>query len=137
MGHPSISSSHVGNTTTLPNDGDELKKRINGTANGVNGVNEAKAASSECAHVGEAPPTTNPLKKIGLYEPAYNVNLEEYICNFKGDKVFGIEFKAPLKWDKVIQIFLVHIVSIVCLFCFPLQKLNIYTVIWGKCANFV
>ncbi|XP_011178184.1 acyl-CoA Delta-9 desaturase [Zeugodacus cucurbitae] len=122
MGHPSISSSHVGNNTTLPNDGDELKKRINGTA---------KAATNACAHAGEAPPTSNPLKKIGLYEPVYNVNLEEYTRTFKGDTVFGVEFKAPLKWDKVIQIFLVHIVSIVCLICFPLQKLNIYTTLWA------
>lgn len=130
MGHPSNSTSHVDTTATLPNDGAELKKRINGTANGIN---EAKAAASidAAALVGEAPPTTNPLKKIGLYEPVYHVNLEEYTRTFKGDKVFGVEFKAPLKWDKVIQIFLVHIVCLLCLIFFPVQKLKLYSTIWA------
>lgn len=135
MGHQATSSSHVDSTATLLNDGAELKKRINGTANGIN---EAKVASTDAAALaGEAPPTTNPLKKIGLYEPVYHVNLEEYTRTFKGDKVFGVEFKAPLKWDKVIQIFLVHIVCILCFIVFPLEKLRLYTTLWGKWAKVV
>lgn len=128
MGHPSISSSHVGAATTLSNGEDAVKQRINGISKSANATN---SAANGCTIVGEEPPTSNPLKKIGLYEPVYHINLEEYTQSFKGDKVFGIEFKAPLKWDKVIQIFLVHIACIVCLFTYPVERLSLYTTLWA------
>ncbi|XP_067619751.1 acyl-CoA Delta-9 desaturase [Eurosta solidaginis] len=129
MGHPLISSSHVGANAMLSNDEDALKNRVNGITKPDDQIKAPLANGN--GHVDELPQACNPLKKIGLYEPVYHVDLEKYKTTFKGDKVFGIEFKAPLKWDKVIQIFLVHIVSLVCLITYPLDKINIYTILWA------
>lgn len=60
------------------------------------------------------------------------LNLEEYTKNFKGDKVFGWQFKAPLKWDKVIMIFSFYIIAVSLLFIFPLSKVRVLSVLWGK-----
>lgn len=87
-------------------------KRLNKT-NGVSVVNTVSAS---------LPP----------YVPQDKTNLEKYTENFKGDKVLGIQFKAPLKWDKVIQITMLHLVFLYSFFVYPLRKLNIWTNIFGK-----
>lgn len=70
--------------------------------------------------------------EVKVIQNKYHVNLEEYARNFKGDELFGIKFKAPLKWHNVILIFAAHIFCLVCLVTFPLEKLRIPTVLWGK-----
>ncbi|KAH8359576.1 hypothetical protein KR093_007603 [Drosophila rubida] len=65
------------------------------------------------------------------YIPKDQINMEKYTNNFKGDKVLGWQFNAPLKWDKVIQISLLHFVAVVCLFTYPLERLKVLTVIWS------
>ncbi|XP_017142525.1 acyl-CoA Delta(11) desaturase isoform X1 [Drosophila miranda] len=63
--------------------------------------------------------------------PKDQIDLEVYTRNFQGDKVLGYQFQAPLKWDKVIQISLLHIVAVVCLLTYPLRDLNPYTTLWS------
>ncbi|XP_037956473.1 acyl-CoA Delta(11) desaturase [Teleopsis dalmanni] len=74
--------------------------------------------------------TYNTSKKV-LLSPVYHTNLDEYTRSFKGDTALGVNFKAPLKWDKVIQISLLHIVAVICIFLYPMEKLNLYTVVWA------
>lgn len=69
------------------------------------------------------------------YIPKDQINMEEYTRNFKGDNVLGWQFKAPLKWDKVIQISLLHIVAVICLITYPLHELRLDSTIWCKYAR--
>lgn len=66
------------------------------------------------------------------YVPQDKTNLEKYTETFKGDTWMGIQFKAPLKWDKIIQISLLHLVFIYALAVYPLKKLTIWTTLFGK-----
>ena len=70
----------------------------------------------------------NTEKRIIAY--SHHIDLEEYTRNFKGTKVFGWQFKAPLKWSKLIQISLLHFVCVLCIVFYPLHKLNFYTLLW-------
>lgn len=90
---------------------DKLKR-----LNKMNGVSEVKSVPAGL------PP----------YVPQDKTNLEQYTDNFKGDNVLGIEFKAPLKWDKVIQISLLHLVFLYAFIVYPLRKLNFWTILFGK-----
>ncbi|KAH8409748.1 hypothetical protein KR222_003683 [Zaprionus bogoriensis] len=65
------------------------------------------------------------------YLPKDQINMEEYTRNFKGDNVLGWQFKAPLKWDKVIQISLLHLAAVVCLFTYPLKELRFDSTLWS------
>ncbi|KAL5284324.1 hypothetical protein ACFFRR_006546 [Megaselia abdita] len=65
------------------------------------------------------------------YVPQDKTNLEKYTENFKGDNVLGIQFKAPLKWDKVIQISLLHLVFIYAFAVYPLERLSIWTTLFA------
>ncbi|ALC47547.1 CG9747, partial [Drosophila busckii] len=76
-------------------------------------------------------PTKIVPKYLENYVPKDQINMDEYTRNFKGDNILGWQFKAPLKWDKVIQISLLHIVALVCLVTYPLQELRLYTTIWA------
>jgi len=71
-------------------------------------------------------------QEIADHVPKDAINLEEYTRTFVGDRVLGWQFQAPLKWDKVIQISLLHIVAGICLLTYPLRNLNLYTTIWCK-----
>jgi len=76
-------------------------------------------------------------KEIANHVPKDAIDLEEYTRTFVGDRVLGWQFQAPLKWDKVIQISLLHIVAGICLLTYPLRELNPYTTIWCKyCYTF-
>lgn len=88
---------------------DKLKR-----ANRTNGITELKSVS------------------LPAYVPQDKTNLDKYTENFKGDNVLGIQFKAPLKWDKVIQISLLHLVFIYAFAVYPLERLNIWTTLFGK-----
>lgn len=90
---------------------DKLKR-----LNKMNGVSEVKSVPASL------PP----------YVPQDKTNLEQYTESFKGDSVLGIKFKAPLKWDKVIQISLLHLVFIYAFTVYPLRKLNLWTTLFGK-----
>ncbi|XP_036675336.3 acyl-CoA Delta(11) desaturase [Drosophila suzukii] len=70
-------------------------------------------------------------QEIADHVPKDAINLEEYTRTFVGDRVLGWQFQAPLKWDKVIQISLLHIVAGICLLTYPLRNLNLYTTIWS------
>ncbi|KAH8246956.1 hypothetical protein KR032_005052 [Drosophila birchii] len=70
-------------------------------------------------------------KDIVDHVPKDQINLQEYTRTFVGDRVLGIQFKAPLKWDKVIQISLLHLAAVVFLLSYPLHELNLYTTIWS------
>ncbi|EDW53492.1 GM12172 [Drosophila sechellia] len=70
-------------------------------------------------------------KEIASHVPKDAIDLEEYTRTFVGDRVLGWQFQAPLKWDKVIQISLLHIVAGICLLTYPLRELNPYTTIWS------
>lgn len=78
------------------------------------------------------PAARNIPKHLIDYIPKDQINMEEYVRNFKGDNVLGWQFNAPLKWDKVIQITLLHLVAVFCLITYPVQDLRLYTVLWGK-----
>lgn len=91
---------------------DKLKR-----LNKVNGLKEGSSVTSP-----GLPP----------YVPQDKTNLEKYTDNFKGDNVMGIQFKAPLKWDKIIQISLLHLVFIYAFAVYPLERLNIWTTLFGK-----
>ncbi|TMW52736.1 hypothetical protein DOY81_002186 [Sarcophaga bullata] len=69
--------------------------------------------------------------EVKVIQNKYHVNLEEYTRNFKGGKVFGIQFKAPLKWHNIISIIAAHIICLVCLLTFPLSKLRLPTLLWA------
>lgn len=71
-------------------------------------------------------------QSIVNHVPKDQINLEEYKRTFIGDNVLGWQFEAPLKWDKVIQISLLHIVAVGVLLTYPLHRLNWYSVFWGK-----
>lgn len=64
--------------------------------------------------------------------PKDQINMEEYTRNFKGDNILGWQLNAPLKWDKVIQISLLHLVAFFCLVTYPLNELRFYSLIWCK-----
>lgn len=95
---------------------DKLKKQ-----NRSNGVIEIKSMSGG----------------LPAYVPQDKTNIDEYTENFKGDNVFGIQFKAPLKWDKVIQISSLHIVFLYAFAVYPLERLNIWTTLFGKFFEFI
>ncbi|XP_051862801.1 protein suppressor of variegation 3-7-like [Drosophila albomicans] len=65
------------------------------------------------------------------YIPKDKIDMEKYTRNFKGDNILGWQFKAPLKWDKVIQISLLHFVALFYLLTYPLARLRAITVIWS------
>lgn len=65
------------------------------------------------------------------YIPKDQLDMEKYTRNFKGDNVLGWQFNAPLKWDKVIQISLLHVVAVVCLLTYPLNELRLPTVLFS------
>lgn len=71
-------------------------------------------------------------QSIVNHVPKDQIDLEEYKRTFIGDNVLGWQFEAPLKWDKVIQISLLHLVAVVVLLTYPLHRLNWYSVAWGK-----
>ncbi|EDV44111.1 uncharacterized protein Dana_GF16194 [Drosophila ananassae] len=70
-------------------------------------------------------------QSIVNHVPKDQINLEEYKRTFIGDNVLGWQFEAPLKWDKVIQISLLHIVAVGVLLTYPLHRLNWYSVFWA------
>ncbi|KAL7728091.1 hypothetical protein ACLKA6_002237 [Drosophila palustris] len=77
------------------------------------------------------PPSRNIPKHLIDHIPKDQIDMEKYTRNFKGDNVLGWQFNAPLKWGKVIQISLLHLVAAVCLVTYPLTHLNPFTVLWA------
>ncbi|XP_017873845.1 PREDICTED: acyl-CoA Delta(11) desaturase [Drosophila arizonae] len=77
------------------------------------------------------PAVRNIPKHLIDYIPKDQINMEEYVRNFKGDNILGWRFNAPLKWDKVIQISLLHLVALFCLVTYPIHELRVYTVLWA------
>ncbi|KAM7363849.1 acyl-CoA Delta-9 desaturase isoform 1-T2 [Cochliomyia hominivorax] len=69
--------------------------------------------------------------EVKVIQNKYHVDLEKYTREFKGDNVFGIQFKAPLKWHNVILIFAAHIFFLVCLAIYPIDRIRIPTVLWA------
>ncbi|XP_055848152.1 acyl-CoA Delta-9 desaturase isoform X3 [Episyrphus balteatus] len=65
------------------------------------------------------------------FEPTHNINLEEYTKNFKGDTFLGYKFLAPLKWDKIIQITLLHMVFLYGIVIYDLRDLNLKTALFA------
>lgn len=127
MGHLSTSD-RVSTTTTAAASSSSsptaLKQRLtNGKSTAsTNGFPSANGKPLVSAADGE----------VKIIQNKYHVDLEKYTREFKGDKVFGIQFKAPLKWHNVILIFAAHIFFLVCLAIYPLDKIRIPTVLWGK-----
>lgn len=78
------------------------------------------------------PEVDQPPMKYTTSAGKHGLNLEEYTKNFKGDKVFGWQFRAPLKWGKIFMIFGFYITAIVLLFIFPLERVRVVQVLWGK-----
>uniref|UniRef100_A0A1A9WN17 Fatty acid desaturase domain-containing protein n=1 Tax=Glossina brevipalpis TaxID=37001 RepID=A0A1A9WN17_9MUSC len=68
---------------------------------------------------------------MNILAKKYHINLEEYERNFKGDSILGIQFRAPLKWDKIILIFSFYILSIYCLITYPYSKIRLPTALWA------
>lgn len=66
------------------------------------------------------------------YIPKDQIDMEKYTRNFKGDNILGWQLNAPLKWDKVIQISLLHIVAAFCMFTYPVLELRVATVLFCK-----
>ena len=87
--------------------------------NGSNGMANGKSLA------------TPPKQKL-YFDPVNKVDLENYTKTFKGDKVLGFSFDAPLKWHNIFAIFMVHAAFVVCACTYPVEKANIYTIIWGK-----
>ncbi|EDW59212.1 acyl-CoA Delta(11) desaturase [Drosophila virilis] len=81
--------------------------------------------------VGAPPSPRNIPKHLINHIPKDQINMEEYTRNFKGDNILGWQFKAPLKWDKVIQISLLHIVAVICFITYPLNELRLSSTLWS------
>ncbi|XP_055921657.1 acyl-CoA Delta-9 desaturase [Eupeodes corollae] len=73
----------------------------------------------------------NASSSAGYFEPTHNINLEEYTKNFSGDSFMGYKFLAPLKWDKIIQITLLHMAFLYGLVVYDLRDLNLKTTIFA------
>lgn len=70
--------------------------------------------------------------EIKVIQLKHHVNLDEYTKNFKGDKIFGIQFKAPLKWGNIVLISLYHLYFVYAYLTYPILNVNWKSVIFGK-----
>ncbi|XP_034488366.1 acyl-CoA Delta(11) desaturase [Drosophila innubila] len=77
------------------------------------------------------PASRNIPQHLVDYIPKDQIDMEKYTRNFKGDNILGWQFNAPLKWDKVIQISLLHIAAGICLITYPLVELRLPTVLFS------
>ncbi|KAH8278772.1 hypothetical protein KR018_009297 [Drosophila ironensis] len=138
MGHLSISE-RVCSKTPIPSNGSppsllaRRSKQTNGDAQ-----RRGEDSSPELPARGkiQLPQKDEVTKKvvpasIEKYVPKDQIDLERYTRTFVGDKVLGYQFNAPLKWDKVIQISLLHFAAFVALVTYPLHRLNWYATIWS------
>ncbi|EDW84429.1 uncharacterized protein Dwil_GK13143 [Drosophila willistoni] len=155
MGHLSTTE-RVCTTTPMPSTGEgsptssltRRAKMANSEAQNRRGedsspespVTRSKISSTKLSNSSTTKPTTSTTTKLEKFEmpkdlvahvPKDKINLDDYIRTFKGDKVLGYQFDAPLKWDKVIQISLLHIVAVVTLLLYPLERLNICATIFS------
>ncbi|XP_061393631.1 uncharacterized protein LOC133329150 [Musca vetustissima] len=103
----------------------ELKHRL--TANG-----KSSAAANGFPAKNGQPLVSAVDGEVKNIEQKHHVDLEEYTKNFKGDRVFGIQFKAPLKWGNIIMISLLHLFFVYAYVTFPLDKLRVPSVLFGK-----
>lgn len=147
MGHLSTSE-RVCSKTPMPSTGDSspppLLARRAKLSSDAAAAQARRSEDSSPESLPRAKPTTKPTPSpvaaadrhvpndLVNYIPKDKINMEEYTRNFKGDNVLGWQFKAPLKWDKVIQISLLHIVAVICFFSYPLRQLRLDSTIWCK-----
>lgn len=148
MGHLSTSE-RVCSKTPMPSTGDSsppplLARRAKLSSDAAAAAQARRSEDSSPESLPRAKPTTKRMPSpvaaaernipnyLVNYIPKDKINMEEYTRNFKGDNVLGWQFKAPLKWDKVIQISLLHIVAVVCLLSYPLKQLRLESTIWCK-----
>ncbi|KAH8382837.1 hypothetical protein KR009_005525 [Drosophila setifemur] len=141
MGHLSTSE-RVCSKTPIPSNGSppsllaRRSKLANGDAQQVRRGEDSSPELPPRAKL-QLPPkreeTTRSVipKEMANHVPKDQINLEEYTRTFVGSKVLGYQFQAPLKWDKVIQISLIHIIAVVCFLTYPLRNLNLYTALWS------
>uniref|UniRef100_A0A1B0GE34 Fatty acid desaturase domain-containing protein n=1 Tax=Glossina morsitans morsitans TaxID=37546 RepID=A0A1B0GE34_GLOMM len=124
MGHLSTSERVI--TTSVEQTESSLKKRLNNVAATGNEFNEFPKKNGQ-----KLMTSSNNVDSNVNYKTNYHTNLEEYTRNFKGDSVLGIQFKAPLKWDKIIMIFSFYFLSVFYLITYPLNKLRLPTILWA------
>uniref|UniRef100_A0A1B0B1J7 Uncharacterized protein n=1 Tax=Glossina palpalis gambiensis TaxID=67801 RepID=A0A1B0B1J7_9MUSC len=128
MGHLSTSERVI--TTSVEQTESSLKNRLNNVAATGNELNEFPKKNGQ-----KLMTSSNNVNSNVNYKTKYHTNLEEYTRNFKGDSVLGIQFKAPLKWDKIIMIFSFYLLSIFYLITYPLNKLRLPTILWGLSSS--
>ncbi|XP_030371258.1 acyl-CoA Delta(11) desaturase [Scaptodrosophila lebanonensis] len=125
MGHLSTTE-HVCNTAPTPSTGE-------GSPSMLSRRSKLKDMSPELSNGQAANPAAvvTEQKEYEKHIPRNMINLEEYKRSFRGDNILGWKFNAPLKWDKVIQISLLHFICVGCLLTYPLHRLNWNTVLWS------
>lgn len=129
MGHLSMSerSSTTSVETAAASSESNLKHRLV-----TNGKPAVSASANGFPKKNGQPLVSAVDGEVKNIEQRHHVNLEEYTKNFKGDKVLGIQFEAPLKWGNITMITLLHLFFVYSYITFPLSRLNIYSVIFGK-----